>query len=50
MSSKLFQACLLPFVGVGVVLFAGWVIENGLQLPIAIVASLGVIPFFNDVE
>jgi hypothetical protein len=50
MSIKLFHACLLPFVGVGLTLFAGWVIENGLQLPIAIAATLGVIPLISKVE
>lgn len=50
MSTKLFYACLLPFVGVGLTLFAGWVIENGLQLPIAIAAIFGVIPLISKVE
>lgn len=50
MSPKLFLACLLPFACVCVVLLAGWVIENDLQLPIACVASLGVIPFISNVE
>ena len=47
MSVKLFYACLLPIICVVLTLFAGWVREMGLELPIAIVASLGAIPFFG---
>lgn len=50
MSPKLFMACLLPFAGLGVVLAAGWVIESGLELPAAVLATLGVIPFINHLE
>lgn len=47
MSPKLFHACLLPFVCVAFVLLAGWVREMNLELPVAVAAVLGVIPFFG---
>ena len=50
MSIKVFHACLLPFVCVALVLLAGWVREMNLELPAAVVAVLGVIPFLGAWE
>ena len=50
MSPKLFQACLLPFACVALVLLTGWVREMNLELPAAVAAVLGVIPFFGAWE
>jgi hypothetical protein len=47
MSSKLFQACLLPFICAAVIILAGWVRQRGLELPAACLATLGAIPFFG---
>lgn len=50
MSLKMFYACLMPFIVVAVILFAGWVRQNGLELPMACVAVLCTIPFLNNME
>lgn len=50
MSAKLFHVCLLPFVCVALVVFAGWVKEMNLELPIGVLAVLGAIPFFGAWE
>lgn len=50
MSIKMFYACLLPIIGVALVLLAGWVRQNGLELPMGCLAVFCTIPFLARME